>query len=210
MVIISAGSGDRFACEGSLYQACTLCAFPATNILVQGVQLPGLAVFNLSNTSTQAVDLTGLRISVRGFDQSPDMTYVSLDGQMPGMPWTASPGSTIPAGGQIEISVTAEFLDYSPGLPYELLLEFDADGDGDMEPIASVELSNVIAPTASVLAFSRGSDGSIALEWTRSGWTLQQAGNLSGVWSDLPGATSPYTIAPVQGAAMFYRLILRP
>ncbi len=209
LVVIPADSTERFASQGSLIMPCRLCLTQTTNILREAVRLPGLLAFTLTNTSADAVDLTGLRFRAVGPDQNSDLSYVSLNGLPPGTPFAIPLSGPLPPGGQLEVSVTAQFSDYSPGASFTVVLEADTNGDGEMEPLGSTELVNVIEPTSSVLALSRSPAGALTLEWPMEGWTLQAAGNIAGPWSDVTGATSPYTPALTQGPVQFYRLIQR-
>jgi hypothetical protein len=52
-------------------------------------------------------------------------------------------------------------------------------------------------------------NGQIALEWTGSG-QLQWAPSLTGPWTTLPSATSPYSESVESGANRYYRLIDNP
>lgn len=44
------------------------------------------------------------------------------------------------------------------------------------------------------------------LIWTNSGYALQHASSLTGLFTYIPGANSPYT-CPVKGPQQFFRLI---
>jgi len=46
----------------------------------------------------------------------------------------------------------------------------------------------------------------LVLTWTNSGFNLQSAPTATGTFTNLPGATSPYT-NPISGAQQFFRLI---
>jgi hypothetical protein len=48
--------------------------------------------------------------------------------------------------------------------------------------------------------------GSVVLQWVDRSWFLQTAGEVAGAYTNLPGATSPYT-NPTVNAAQFFRLI---
>jgi hypothetical protein len=71
-----------------------------------------------------------------------------------------------------------------------------------MEKDRSVIAHFVMAPGA--LTSVRGESGQIVIEWSGGG-VLQQAGAITGPWSDLPMATSPFT-TPNSGPAVFFRL----
>lgn len=50
------------------------------------------------------------------------------------------------------------------------------------------------------------SGGNVTLTWTNPAFTLQAAPNVTGTYTNVTGATSPYTV-PASGAARFFRLI---
>jgi hypothetical protein len=60
---------------------------------------------------------------------------------------------------------------------------------------------HVIPPS---LAFSRQGNN-LVLTWP-AGWFLQSANNVLGPYSDVPGATSPYTVDTTTGQHEFFRL----
>lgn len=61
------------------------------------------------------------------------------------------------------------------------------------------------APAPEALNIS-ASGGNVTLSWTNPQFSLQAAGVVSGTYTNVPGATSPYTV-PASGAARFFRLI---
>lgn len=60
------------------------------------------------------------------------------------------------------------------------------------------------APTPENLNISAGS-GNITLTWSNPAFTLQAAPNVTGTYTNVTGATSPYVV-PASGAARFFRL----
>ena len=48
-------------------------------------------------------------------------------------------------------------------------------------------------------------DNQLVLSWTNAGFSLQSAPAVTGTFTNLPGATSPYTNA-LTGAQQFFRL----
>ena len=62
----------------------------------------------------------------------------------------------------------------------------------------------VLGPTLDLTS----TNGMLILNWTRGGFTLQQANTPTGVWTNTPGPViiSPYT-TPMTGSARYYRLI---
>jgi hypothetical protein len=49
-------------------------------------------------------------------------------------------------------------------------------------------------------------DSAVVLSWTNAAFALQSAPTVSGVYTNVPGASSPYTNA-VTGLQMFFRLV---
>jgi hypothetical protein len=129
-----------------------------------------------------------------------DTEFVSLNGQVPG---TAVTGALdVPENGSTNLSASIEFVNYDPLGTYTLLLEEDA-GDGVLTPVGAVSFLNSIG-TRFDLDVSY-SEAGVVLEWSELDAVLQQAGSLSGPWTDVVGATSPWTVAP-SGPGQFYRL----
>jgi len=50
-----------------------------------------------------------------------------------------------------------------------------------------------------------GLTNQLVLSWTNAGFGLQTAPAITGAFTNLPGATSPYT-NPITGAQQFFRL----
>jgi hypothetical protein len=69
--------------------------------------------------------------------------------------------------------------------------------------IYSVPSQVITPPTVGPLAIGL-QNGQAVISWTGGG-TLQSADVVTGPWSDVGGATSPYQTAP-SGTAKFYRL----
>lgn len=61
------------------------------------------------------------------------------------------------------------------------------------------------APTAIPLNIS-AAGGNVTLTWNNAAFTLQAAPNVTGTYTNVAGATSPYVV-PATGAARFYRLV---
>jgi len=76
----------------------------------------------------------------------------------------------------------------------ELASIFNAGSCGKCKPCCYLE----------TLYITRYSTTSVELTWAGCG-TLQSATAVTGPWTDVPGATSPY-IAPIVGTAKFFRL----
>ena len=213
MVILPQGTGERFVCQGSLYSHCILCATPVinrTNIL--DCRVVAIGPWTISNSTSNAVDLAGTRFRAFGPDMLPDLRVLSLNGLPPGVPWVVPPGTILPpinagfapAGGpgSLMLPLDVQFTDFDPGGTYTILLETDSDGDGEFEPLASMEVENAIPPT---LEIALESNGTVTLSWSAFGWTLQEANNVTGPWSTSASQTSPLNM-PASGARKFYRL----
>ncbi len=75
----------------------------------------------------------------------------------------------------------------------------------------SLEISRLLvevvtaAPAPAPLNIA-SSGSNVTLTWTNSAFTLQAAPNVTGTYTNVAGATSPYTV-PASGAARFFRLI---
>jgi hypothetical protein len=64
--------------------------------------------------------------------------------------------------------------------------------------------ANAKALSLPILTVSR-QGANVVISWSGAG-TLQGASSITGPWSDVPSATNPITIAPVQARQQFYRL----
>jgi hypothetical protein len=106
-------------------------------------------------------------------------------------------------------------LSTNPDKPWALLF---ADDDGGVQPgfvssiqlrsgrLSDAEIAHLGRATANKIPgaiTSRRQAGSIVIQWS-GGVGLQGADNLTGPWSDVAGATSPYVTGPI-GARKFYR-----
>ena len=68
-------------------------------------------------------------------------------------------------------------------------------------------LVEVVTGAPSPAPFNIASSGSnVTLPWTNSAFTLQAAPNVTGTYTNITGATSPY-VTPTGGSQKFYRLI---
>jgi hypothetical protein len=174
--------------------------------------------FNLVNTTPSPINLTGTRIRAIGPDMEPDTRVLSLNGLPPGVPWEVPPGLILPPGGPgtpgpgplpvpqsgLDLPLDLQFVEFDPNQTYTILLEADVDGDGQYEPLVSMEVENVIPPDAG-LRVVHNSDGSVTVYWSE-GWTLQgnaDATNLNG-WTDV-NQTSPFTFTPGPQTKQYFR-----
>jgi hypothetical protein len=63
----------------------------------------------------------------------------------------------------------------------------------------------IVAPPPT-LAISSSGPANVVLTWTNAGYNLQSASAVTGTYTTIPGATSPYTNA-IAGGGQFFRLI---
>ena len=84
---------------------------------------------------------------------------------------------------------------------YGTAREGGSSGNGT---VFSLSLGSVSAPQLAILPFG----ANVILTWATNaaGFTLQSAPAITGTFTNLPGATSPYT-NPIAGAQQFFRLI---
>ncbi|MDB6109393.1 MAG: Immunoglobulin V-set domain protein, partial [Pedosphaera sp.] len=64
----------------------------------------------------------------------------------------------------------------------------------------------VAAPIVPVALQVQQVSGQVQITWTGAAGALQASGNVSGTYTNVPGANSPYTIPISSGPQMFYRL----
>ncbi|HEY4415495.1 MAG TPA: LamG-like jellyroll fold domain-containing protein, partial [Verrucomicrobiae bacterium] len=76
-------------------------------------------------------------------------------------------------------------------------------GEGDFNGLQLVRVSGPVAalPTLTI----QGSGTNVIINWTPTSGTLQSAASLTGTFTDIAGATSPYTNS-VSGAQQFFRV----
>jgi hypothetical protein len=96
-------------------------------------------------------------------------------------------------------SASLEWLNISP-LNIRYLIN-----DASADAIAAYVPLNAIAASPKIQIARTGNQ--IVITW-QNGTTLQQADTINGQWSDVTGATSPYTIPTPTGASKFYRIKL--
>jgi hypothetical protein len=75
-------------------------------------------------------------------------------------------------------------------------------GLNDNHWIDNVRVSLNTQPPETTLGIGRTAGGSVTITWTGGG-TLQTAATVLGPWSDVPGASSGYTLPPTTQAALF-------
>ena len=221
VVIPASATNDRFTVPGKLVKlGFQLCISPVTNIVFTNIAVlvSNLSVFvdvatpkvlsvTLTSSALEAVDLTGARFRVLGGDGMPDLDYVSLNGLPPGEPAEVPVGTMLQPGGQIELSVSVSFVDYSPGSRFTLVLEVDPDANGEMMPVASVELVNRSPRTDNILMLSRDPSGALVIDWPGELWMLQESTSISGPWSLVTGPDRQFMLVPTQRTSRYYRLL---
>jgi len=77
-----------------------------------------------------------------------------------------------------------------------------SDGGNFLPDYATIKYSSRVPPP--LLAFQR-LNSQLVLNWTNVGFNLQTAPAVGGTFTNVPGATSPYT-NPINGAQQFFRL----
>ena len=77
-------------------------------------------------------------------------------------------------------------------------------GNGDMDYLAFIPYSGSSEP-AKFTGITRNANGSLTITWTGGG-KLQAAPSLSGPWTDVGGAASPFTVTP-SADAQFARIV---
>lgn len=87
----------------------------------------------------------------------------------------------------------------SGGVLYGTALNGGAIGDG------VVYAFNLSGSPPVVLAAARAGPGGLVLSWSSGAFTLQFASSLGGSWTNVPGATSPYT-NDLSAPQLFFRL----
>ena len=73
-------------------------------------------------------------------------------------------------------------------------------GEGDLTSLQLVKVSVTGVPTLTIAPAA----GSVVISWNPAVGQLQAAGNVAGAYTNVPGATSPYTNAPL--GQLFYRV----
>ncbi len=85
-----------------------------------------------------------------------------------------------------------------------LAAEVHQNGPDSSDIVFGAELAYAPLPAEPPKMRIARSGADVVITWTQTG-TLQSADALAGPWSDIPGATSPRTIAPPVGTK-FYRI----
>jgi len=76
-------------------------------------------------------------------------------------------------------------------------------GNGSSSDYATIKYSSSVPPTYLEI---QTPNNQLVLSWTNEAFSLQSASTLTGTFTNLPGATSPYT-NPISGGQQFFRLI---
>jgi hypothetical protein len=79
---------------------------------------------------------------------------------------------------------------------------------GDFDYVVFVPTTSA-PPAPKFTSIARNTDGTITIQWTGTG-TLQTATSITGSWTDVPGATSPFNYTPPAGEQMRFVRIKQP
>lgn len=93
---------------------------------------------------------------------------------------------------------------FSSGLKFGIMAAGRAETDtitADFDNVLITGSARIVTPDRLT---AKQTNGKLVISWSQPG-TLQQKDELSGTWTDIPSATSPYQVDPT-GARKFYRL----
>lgn len=139
MVVQAAGSNETFTCTGSVFDS--LCCHTLPNLVSIGTGVGVLVPISATNLGATPISLP-YQISVQTDEMQPDQEAVRLNGLPPGTPVLGT--LTLAPGASTVYDVGVEFLLPDPLRAYTLLVEADLNGDGELEPVGSAMLVNVI------------------------------------------------------------------
>jgi hypothetical protein len=133
--------GSSFGASAALravnWKWCIIIAEPFPYGGVVLVPLPGhrTVSFDVTNTDTQAATLD-YQIVGQASDGDPNDPVVRLNGLPPGVPVTGS--IMVAAGATVPVTVEVSFAAHEPFHFQDIVLEADADGDGQVEPLEAI------------------------------------------------------------------------
>jgi hypothetical protein len=150
--IVSATTGERHTCDGTIVDQRDICphvwcpkCWPYLH-LAAGELVP--VSLELQNTGLPAGE-TAYRAAVRDHDTGEIVEDCALNGLPPGEPvigWLTLPP---PGGPPAAIDIELVALDLSSLTHVELLIEVDANGDGEFEPLYAIGVTGDPGPLAS-------------------------------------------------------------
>ena len=223
MFIQPVGSSQVFSCLGSVQDTAEVCPTWCPGPFWSPNGPTAVFATNLSPVNLGPVALTntsGSNLTVRYqfVVMTPEMTRdtsdVSLNGLPPGTPVTNTMMLAPDQGATIEL--TAQFVGYQPGRFYTVLLQWDPNGDGNLAPLASATLVDVIPPDGTIFLNATLSGTNIVLSWPvpATGFILEETAELRGtntVWN--PVTNAPVHVGPNKTVTLpisrrndFYRL----
>lgn len=127
--------------------------------------------FDVSNDSPSSALNYRIRVVPSAVDGSLN-EVVSLEGQPPGAPVEGF--LIVPPGEETTITANVSYVEQDSLRFYDLLLEADTDGDGQMEPLSSIGLRSIGEGSSSTSCPGPTPPESIVLQWsskTRLAWT---------------------------------------
>lgn len=150
--------------------------------------------------------VTGLALTSANDAPERDPANYKLEGSNDGTTFTLISEGAVPAFAKRFTRQVISFSNTAAYTSYRFTVANVANNaTANSMQIAEVEfLGTVTMPTPKITGLARNPDGTLTLTWTGGG-TLQAAPAVTGPWTDVPGATSPYTLTPDQ-ATLFGRI----
>jgi hypothetical protein len=194
------GNNCPLVCTGSVINPGPIVIVVPTDIVViPGTNRPGLVRIGLNGLPPGQP----VRLRAIGPDMEPDMSAISLNGLPPGTPVMLGDGSVRPKSGS-DAEVSVQFVDADPVGLYTILVETDANGDGEPDTLASFDVENPVVPPPTI-TIKRGEQG-LYLDWQDEGegfGTLESAETVDGPWTSIPEAGPGHPVNPNQPHQFF-------
>ncbi len=95
---------------------------------------------------------------------------------------------------------SASLVGVPAGTHWLTVVAFNADG---LSSVSEGVLISVTPPPT--LTIQASATNGVVLTWSAADWTLQKADVLTGLWVDVPGAASPYSVS-TNNTRQFFRL----
>jgi hypothetical protein len=219
--ITPGSSGQTYSCRGTLrdgqmFISCAGIVNPSDMVLVTNLVLRGTATNGLRfiiNDPTNMLVPLNIRVGVLDNHMVPETNFVSLNGQLPGIPVTNQITLSPLAPTCVDVWVTCQKI--QAWTPFYVVLYADVGEGGAPVPLASVTGMNVNPPTVGPMLFIDSTNEQHVLSWDaiNTDWILDSTFELPNTnWWPVNTPVVPLpdgsqgVMLPATNRAQFFRL----